>query len=168
MRSRREMRNSANWEEKRVKKKTNERKRERELALPSTPFAFFFLRLLHDLNAWNYTQAPLANPPSSCCDRAPTSSMQCPAAVWTTFRKLQTLQLLNGGWREYGLFCSPWGQCLNNFVSPHNRRFMSQATGGERGILREAQDEVRRILAIPTLVSRFAQNAAFDCTLVFC
>ena len=98
----------------------------------------------------------------------PTPSMQCRAAVWTTFRKLQTLQLLNGGWREYWLFCSPWGQCLNNFVSMHNRRFMSQATGGERGILREARDEVRRILAIPTLVSRFAQNAAFDCTLVFC
>ena len=37
-----------------------------------------------------------------------------------------------------------------------------------RGILREARDEMRRILAIPTLVSRFAQNAAFDCTLVFC
>ena len=54
------------------------------------------------------------------------------------------------------------------FVSLHNRRFMSQATGGERGILREARDGLRRILAIPTLVSRFAQNAAFDCTLVFC
>ena len=98
----------------------------------------------------------------------PTPTMQCRAAVWTTIRKLQTLQLLNGGWRDYGLFCSPWGQCLSNFVSLHNRRFMSQATGGERGILREARDEVRRILAIPTLVSRFAQNAAFDCTLVFC
>ena len=98
----------------------------------------------------------------------PTPAMECRAAFWTTFGKLQTLQLLNGGWREYGLFCSPWGQCLNNFVSLHNRRFMSQATGGERGILREARDEVRRILAIPTLVSRFAQNTAFNCTLVFC
>ena len=91
--------------------------------LPHSPF--FFLRPLHDLNAWNYTQAPWANPPSSCCNRAPTPPPLCNVVPlfelpWGNYKH-------SNFWMEDALFCSPWGQCFNNFVSLHNRRFMNQA-----------------------------------------
>ena len=148
--------------------KENEWEEEREITRPSLyPIRLLFFAPLPwferlELHAGSLSQSTFIMLQSG---PHPTSSMQCRAAVWTTFRKLQTLQLLNGGWREYGLFCSPSGRCLNNSACITGALWAKQ---GERGILREAPDEARRILAIPTLVSRFAQNAAFDCTLVFC
>ena len=124
--------------------------------LPHSPS--FFLRLLHDLNAWNYTQAPWANPPSLCCNRAPTPPALCNVVPLFELPlgnyKHSNFWMEDGGSMDYFVLL---GDSASTILSACITGAL-WAKQGERGILREAPDEVRRILAIPTLVSRFQRK----------